>query len=151
MTGISDGLICSMLNMIHRKSAACHIVNAIHIFTHLRSREHNSICIPGDHCELLWTYSLDLSVKTYQTPEQVERIWQIFGAKYSPNTAALTANFSHDSLQFTIRATCIRENLPPAARIQSPIHSFGWFVRATQELFVVLSKRIDYLCTLSSL
>lgn len=117
MTVISDGLICSMLNMIHRKSAACRIVNAIHVFTHLRSREHNSIRVPGNHCELLWTYSVDLSVKPYQTPEQVERIWQIFGAKYSWNTASLTTDFSPDSLQFSIRATFIRENLPPAAWI----------------------------------
>lgn len=148
MTVISDGLICSMLNMIHRKSAVCRIVNAIHVFTHLRSREHNSIRVPGNHCELLWTYSADLSVKPYQTPEQVERIWQIFVAKYSRNTAALTTDFSPDSLQFSIRATFIRENLPPAAwihRVQF-IHSELWMLPPSRRLCASATTTLLPLC-----
>lgn len=83
MTVISDGLICSILNMIHRKSTACCIVNAIHVFTHLQSREHNSIRVPGHHCELLWTCSVVLSVKPYQAPEQVKRNWTKISSKHS--------------------------------------------------------------------
>lgn len=123
---------CFMLNMIHRKSTACHIVNSIHVLTHLRSREHDSIRVPGDNCELPWTYSVDLSVKPYQTQEEVGTIWQTFLAKCFPNTTALTTDLSPYSLQFNIRATCIRGNLPPIQRVHcgSSVqpNSFIWLV-----------------------
>lgn len=138
---------CFVLNMIHRKSTAYRIVNSIHIFTHLRSREHDSIRVPGDNCELPWTYSVDLSVKPYQTQEEVGTIWQTFLAKCFPNTAALTTDFSPYSLQFNILATSSGEIFPQfSAQIQR-LHC-GSSVQSNSFIWLVCKRYSGAVCCL---
>ncbi len=109
------------------RSTACRIVNAIHVFTHLRSTDHNSICVPGttvNCCEHTAQTSLS-------NPIRHQNRWREFGRYLEQNileTQQRWQPISHliySNLAFVQHSS---ENVCPLEPEFTESNSFIWLV-----------------------